>query len=90
MLQAYNEFRSVAHFWGALLYGQQHDRQDIWPGALETLPTFLAYAEAILETRLCPALVCGQSPLRRQSLGGVVLHSARANRASSTLAPAAK
>ena len=48
MLQAYNEFRSVAHFWGALLHGQQHDRQDIWPGALETLPTFLAYAEAIL------------------------------------------
>jgi hypothetical protein len=53
MLQAGNEFRSVAHFWGALLHGQQHDRQDIWPGALETLPTFLAYAETIL------ALACG-------------------------------
>ena len=49
MLKAYNEFRSVAHFWAALLHGQQHDREDIWPGAPETLPTFLAYAEAILE-----------------------------------------
>jgi hypothetical protein len=48
MLQAYNQFRTVAHFWGALLHGQQHDRQDIWPGTPETLPTFLAYAEAIL------------------------------------------
>jgi hypothetical protein len=49
MLQAYNEFRNVAHFWGAFLHGQQHERQDIWPGAPETLPTFLSYAEAILE-----------------------------------------
>jgi hypothetical protein len=49
MLQAYNEFRSVVHFWGALLHGQQHDRQDIWPGSLKTLPRFLAYAEAVLE-----------------------------------------
>ena len=49
MLQAYNEFRNVAHFWGAFLHGEQHERQDIWPGAPETLPTFLSYSEAILE-----------------------------------------
>jgi hypothetical protein len=49
MLQAYNQFRTVAHFWGALLHGQEHDRQDIWPGSPQTLPTFLSYAEAILE-----------------------------------------
>jgi hypothetical protein len=49
MLRAYNHFRSVAHFWAALLHGQQHDRQDIWPGSLQTLPTFLAYADVILD-----------------------------------------
>lgn len=48
MLRAYNEFRGVGHFWAALLHGQQHERQDIWPGSPETLPAFLAYAEAIL------------------------------------------
>jgi hypothetical protein len=48
MLRAYNQFRTVGHLWGALLYSQQHNRQDIWPGAPETLATFLAYAEAIL------------------------------------------
>ncbi len=49
MLRAFDQFRPVAHLWGALLYGQQNDRQDIWPGTRETLPAFLAYAEAILE-----------------------------------------
>jgi hypothetical protein len=49
MLQAYNQFRTVAHFWGSLLHGQQHGCQNIWPGTPETLPTFLAYAQAILE-----------------------------------------
>jgi hypothetical protein len=49
LLGAFNEFRSVAHLWGALLHGQQHDRQDIWPGSPKTLPTFIAYAEAILD-----------------------------------------
>jgi hypothetical protein len=49
MLSAYNENRSVAHLWAAALHGQQHDRQDIWPGSTHTLPTFLAYAEAILD-----------------------------------------
>jgi len=48
MLRAYNEFRRVAHFWGALLHGQQDNRQDIWPGSPETLPTFLSYADAFL------------------------------------------
>jgi len=38
----------VAHLWAAALHGQQHDREDIWPGSTSTLPTFLAYAEAIL------------------------------------------
>jgi hypothetical protein len=47
VLRADIQFRTVAHFWGALLHSQQHDRQDIWPGTRETLPTFLAYAEAI-------------------------------------------
>jgi hypothetical protein len=48
-LRAFHEFHSVAHLWAALLHGQQHDRQDIWPGSLETLPNFLAYGEAILD-----------------------------------------
>jgi hypothetical protein len=48
MLRALNHFRPVAHFWAAMAYGLQSDRQDISPGALETLPTFLAYGEAIL------------------------------------------
>ena len=49
MLQAFNQFQSVAHLWATLLYGQQHDRPDIWPGSLQTLPTFLAYADRILD-----------------------------------------
>ena len=49
ILRAFKEFHSVAHLWAALLHGQQHDRQDIWPGSLETLPNFLAHAEAILD-----------------------------------------
>jgi len=49
MLSAYKEYRRVAHLWAAALHGQQHDRKDIWPGATRTLPTFLAYAEAILD-----------------------------------------
>ena len=28
-------------------YSEQWDRPDIWPGSLDTLPTFLAYAERI-------------------------------------------
>src|SRR5262249_20118026 len=53
MLQSNNEFRNVTHFWGEFLHGQQHERQDIWSGAPETLPTFLSSSEAILELA-CP------------------------------------
>jgi hypothetical protein len=49
MLEAYNRYRSVAHLWAAVLHGQQHNRQDIWPGSPNTLPTFVAYTEAILD-----------------------------------------
>jgi len=49
MLRAYDEFRSVAHLWATLLYSEQWGRPDIWPGSLDTLPTFLAYAERILD-----------------------------------------
>jgi len=48
MLSVYRAYASVAHLWAAALHGQQHDREDIWPGSTSTLPTFLAYAEAIL------------------------------------------
>ncbi len=48
MLCAYDEFRSVAHLWAALIHGS-HERQDIWPESVQTLPTLLWYAEAILE-----------------------------------------
>ena len=49
MLDAYDEFRPVAHLWAGLIYGGQHERQDIWPGSVQLLPVFLSYAEAILE-----------------------------------------
>ncbi len=49
MLAAYDEYRSVAHLWAALIHGGQCERADIWPGSPETLPAFLSYAEAILE-----------------------------------------
>jgi len=49
ILRAYNDFRSVAHLWAALHHGQQHNRLYIWPGSPKTLPTFIAYAEAILD-----------------------------------------
>jgi hypothetical protein len=49
MLAAYNEYRSVAHLWAALIHGGQHERKDIWPGSVETVPILLSYAEALLE-----------------------------------------
>jgi hypothetical protein len=49
MLRAINYFRPAVHLWAAMAYGQQAGRGDIWPGASENLPTFLAYSEAILE-----------------------------------------
>jgi hypothetical protein len=48
MLRALNHFRPVAHLWAAMAYGEHTGRRDIWPGALETLPTFLGYGKAIL------------------------------------------
>ena len=38
MLAAYDEYRSVAHLWAALIHGGQHERADIWPGSIETIP----------------------------------------------------
>jgi hypothetical protein len=49
MLRAYREYRSVSYLWAALIYGGQYEREDIWPGSTTTLPTFIAYAEAILD-----------------------------------------
>jgi len=49
MLGAYEEYRSVAHLWAALIHGGQHERKDIWPDSVATLPIFLSYADAILE-----------------------------------------
>lgn len=46
VLGAFNDFLSVAHCWAALIHGGQHERSDIWPGSNETLPQFLAYADA--------------------------------------------
>ena len=46
VLGAFNDFLSVAHLWAALIHGGQHQRPDIWPGSNETLPRFIAYAEA--------------------------------------------
>jgi hypothetical protein len=48
MLAAYDEHRSVAHLWAALIHGGQHQREDIWPGSVGTLPILLSYAESIL------------------------------------------
>lgn len=61
MLRAHKEFRSVSHFWAALIYGQQEDRPDSWPGSPATLPTFIAYAGAILDLACrLPSFVRGQ------------------------------
>jgi hypothetical protein len=49
MRQTYSQFKSVTHMWAALIHGGQHDRKDICPESLETLPTFLAYANCILD-----------------------------------------
>lgn len=49
LLKAYKQYRPVAHLWAAMIHGQQHERDDIWPGSLRTLPIFLAYAEAFLD-----------------------------------------
>jgi hypothetical protein len=68
MLSAYKEYRSVAHLWAAALHGQQYDREDIWPGSTRTLPTFLAYAEAILDLACrLPSFVPGRRFAMSQS-----------------------
>ena len=81
-LQSISERRA---FLGALLHGQQHDRQDIWPGALETLPTFLAYAEAHFGYWLVALPSFAGSPLRNKPLGGVVLYNSRSKSGQLTL-----
>jgi hypothetical protein len=43
------QFQSVAHLWASLIYGGQQNRDDIWPGSCQTLPTFLSYANCFLE-----------------------------------------
>jgi hypothetical protein len=53
MLAAYDEYRSVAHLWAALIHGGQHQREDIWPGSVETIPVLLSYADALLEIASC-------------------------------------
>lgn len=73
-----------------MLHGQQHDRQDIWPGSLQTLPTFLAYADRILDMACSlPSFARGRrfaisrseawsftmpQPLRRVTLGALPLN----------------
>ncbi len=49
ILDAFRDYLSVAHLWAALLHGLQHGRDDIWPGSNQTLPRFLAYAEAFAD-----------------------------------------
>jgi hypothetical protein len=49
MLEAWKAYQPVLHLWAALLHGEQWGRRDIWPGSNETLPNFLAYADAILD-----------------------------------------
>lgn len=61
MLDAYNHFLPVTHLWAALIHvgqqhdlhdihvGQQHGPHDIWRWVLHELPTFLAFADSILE-----------------------------------------
>ena len=52
MLGAYEEFRPVAHLWAAFVYGAQNVESGAWPGWAGTsrgLPTFLAYADFLLE-----------------------------------------
>ena len=55
MLDAYKEFRPVAHLWAAFFHAYSWSGdddvwgQDMWPGSPETLPEFLGYADNILE-----------------------------------------
>ena len=59
MLNAFQRYRSVSHLWAALILGGQLDRLDIGLGSLKTLPTFLAYANCVLE------MACTLLPTKR-------------------------
>ena len=48
MLDAFKSYQTVAHLWAAMIYGGEEGRRDIWPGSIDTLPTFLAYADCFL------------------------------------------
>lgn len=49
LVKTFEAYRSVAHLWGALLIAHDRDRADLMPGRPETLPRFLATAEALAE-----------------------------------------
>ena len=67
MLQAYNQFRTVAHFSGCAP-ARPGAREDIWPGSPETLPTFLSYAEAILKLACAlPSFANDRRPIHTRS-----------------------
>jgi hypothetical protein len=69
ILAAIREYQSVAHIWAAMIYGQHHDRRDIWPGSNATLPLFLAVAVRFLDmARALPAS-------NRRSRGFLMLRS---------------
>ena len=62
MMDAFNQYLSVAHLWAAFLYGIQNEREDIAPDINDTLPTFLAYGEEFAQKA---AKVPFSSPNRR-------------------------
>ena len=46
ILDGFRDFLPVAHLWGARIYSGENGRSDIAPGSNQTLPTFIAYANA--------------------------------------------
>jgi len=68
MRLTYKRFESVAHLWTALIYGGQEQRDDIWPGTCQTLPTFLSYADCFLKmARSLPTPARDRQPSRMSS-----------------------
>jgi hypothetical protein len=49
MLEAWEQFRTVAPYWAAMIHGIATGRHDITPTSSERLLIFLAYSERILE-----------------------------------------
>ncbi len=49
LLKVFNDYLSVSHLWAALVHAGEHQRDDIWPGNMATLPRFLAYAETFAD-----------------------------------------